>query len=526
MITDTTALEHLDEQALRRLAQELMSTVGAQSQVLAEHERVLRERDQLINEKDLKIVRLTQEIAVYRRWRFDKRSEAFKGVQRSLFDEDIDADLAAMQAELAALLPKNDKPAAPKDKPRRNTFPPELPRTEFHHEPETTTCGCGCALKRIGEDVSEKLDYTPGVFTVERHIRGKWACAACQTLTQAPVPPHIIDKGIPTPGLLAHVMVAKYQDHLPLYRQERIFGRAGLEIPRSTLSQWVGVCGVRLQPLVDALRQCMLKLPVLHADETHVPMLKPGSGKTHRSFIWTYVSGRFEQLKAVIYEFHDNRGKVNPESFLAGWKGQLVCDAYGGYHGLMAGGVTHIGCMAHARRYFFDLHKATGSDVADQALVIIRELYNIERDCKDLDTQARWRIRQTRSKPIMERYRAWLVSQRLLATDGTQLAKAIDYSLKHWPALVRYLEDGQLPIDNNSAESEIRPVAVGRSNWQFAGSLRAGKRAAAVMSLIQSARLNGHDPYVYLKDIFTRLPTHPNSRIEELLPHNWTTPTV
>lgn len=219
MITNTTALEHMDEQALRRLAQELLSTVGVQSAALAERERVLTEREQLLKEKELKIARLTQEISVYRRWRFDKRSEAYKGVQRSLFDEDIDADLAAMQAELKSLLPKTDKPAAPKDKAKRNTFPPELPRTEFHHEPETTTCGCGCALKRIGEDVSEKLDYTPGVFTVERHIRGKWTCAACQTLTQAPVPPHIIDKGIPTPGLLSQVLVAKYLDHRVLRTQ-------------------------------------------------------------------------------------------------------------------------------------------------------------------------------------------------------------------------------------------------------------------------------------------------------------------
>lgn len=526
MITNTTALEHMDEQALRRLAQELLSTVGVQSAALAERERVLTEREQLLKQKDLKIARLTQEISVYRRWRFDKRSEAYKGVQRSLFDEDIDADLAAMQAELKSLLPKTDKPAAPKDKAKRNTFPPELPRTEFHHEPETTTCGCGCALKRIGEDVSEKLDYTPGVFTVERHIRGKWTCAACQTLTQAPVPPHIIDKGIPTPSLLSQVLVAKYLDHLPLYRQERIFGRAGLEIPRSTLADWVGVCGVQLQPLVDALQRCLLKLPVLHADETPVQMLKPGSGKTHRAFIWTYASGRFEDLKAVIYQFHDSRSGTHAQAFLEDWQGSLVCDDYGGYKALSAKGVTEVGCMAHARRYFFDLYQASASDVAEQALVLFKSLYEIEELAKDLDAQARWRMRQTRSKPIAEKFHAWMISQRLLATDGTRLARALDYSLKRWTALVRFLDDGRLPIDNNRAESLIRPIAMGRSNWLFAGSLRAGKRAAAVMSLIQSAKLNGHDPYVYLKDILTRLPTHPNSKIEELLPHNWIAPPI
>lgn len=314
--------------------------------------------------------------------------------------------------------------------------------------------------------------------------------------------------------------------HLPLYRQERIFGRAGLEIPRSTLADWVGVCGVQLQPLVDALQRCLLKLPVLHADETPVQMLKPGSGKTHRAFIWTYASGRFEDLKAVVYQFHDSRSGTHAQAFLEGWQGSLVCDDYRGYKALHAKGVTEIGCMAHARRYFFDLHKATASEVAEQALVLIKSLYEIEELAKDMDIQARWRIRQTRSKPIAERFHAWMINQRLLATDGTRLAKALDYRLKRWAALVRFLDDGRLPIDNNRAESLIRPIAIGRGNWLFAGSLRAGKRAAAAMSLIQSAKLNGHDPYAYMKDILTRLPTQPNSKIEELLPHNWIAPPI
>jgi transposase len=206
--------------------------------------------------------------------------------QKTLFDEAVDADLAALEAQLAELMAAKRKDTEPApERPKRAALPPHLPRVERHHEPRDTTCPCGCQMTRIGEDVSEKLDYTPGSFTVERHVRGKWACAKCRTLTQAPVPAEIIDKGLPTSGLLAHVLVAKHSDHLPLYRQEAIFERAGLAIPRSTLAAWVGVCGVRLQPLVDAMKADLLRLPVLHADETPVAMLAPGTGKTHRAYL-------------------------------------------------------------------------------------------------------------------------------------------------------------------------------------------------------------------------------------------------
>ena len=200
---------------------------------------------------------------------------------------------------------------------------------------------------RIGEDISEKLDYAPGVFTVERHIRGKWACKACETLIQAPVPPHVIDKGIPTNGLLAQVLVAKYGDHLPLYRQERIFARAGLAIPQSTLGGWVGVCGVRLQPLVDALREELLRHSVLHADETPVQMLSPGKGKTHRAYLWAYSSTQYAEVRAVVYEFADGRSGEHARTFLGNWRGKLVVDDYSGYKAGFKLGITEIGCMAH-----------------------------------------------------------------------------------------------------------------------------------------------------------------------------------
>ena len=216
-----------------------------------------------------------------------------------------------------------------------------------------TTPRCGCTLKRIGEDVIEKLDYTPGLFTVERHIRGKWACAKCQTLIQEPVPAQIIDKGIPTAGLLAQVLVAKYADHLPLYRQEGIFARAGMALPRSTLSAWAGVCGVQLQPLVDALKNEILSHAVLHADETPVAMLKPGNKKTHRAYLWAYAPGAFEDLKAVVYDFCESRAGEHARTFLGDWKGALVCDDFAGYKQSFALGITEAGCLAHSRRKLY-----------------------------------------------------------------------------------------------------------------------------------------------------------------------------
>jgi transposase len=499
--------------------------IGMDAQQLREFaagliERVARQ-DQELRYKQLKIDQLTHEMAVLKRWKFAARSEQLHGAQGSLLAEMIDADLEAIGAELAAL--RSPAPAQPpRDQPKRTPLPAHLPRVEVRHEPEQAMCSCGCAMKRLGEDVSEKLDYTPGVFLVERHIRGKWACAKCQTLVQAPVPAAVIDKGIPTAGLLAQVLVAKYADHQPRYRQEGIFERAGLALPRSTLAQWVGICGVRLQPLVEALKAALLECSVLHADETPVAMLAPGKGKTHRAYIWSYSSTAFDALPAVVYDFAESRAAAHPKGLFGGWRGKLVCDDYSGYKGLFDNGITEVGCLAHARRKFNDLWVNHKSPLAEEALQLFGKLYDVERAARELSAEERQRLRQLQSKPIADKLREWLLLQRQKATDGTAIAKAIDYSLGRWPALMRFLDDGALPIDNNWIENRIRPIALGRSNWLFAGSLRAGKRAAAVMSLIQSARLNGHDPYRYLKDVLERLPTHPASRIGDLLPHSWT----
>jgi len=320
--------------------------------------------------------------------------------------------------------------------------------------------------------------------------------------------------------------VAKYADHLPLYRQEGIFARAGMALARSTLAQWVGVCGVQLQPLVDALKQEMLSHRVLHADETPVAMLKPGNGKTHRAYLWAYCPGAFEDLRAVVYDFCESRAGEHARHFLAtgteqAWQGHLVCDDYSAYKALFMQGIVEAGCMAHARRKLYELHVNHASHIAEAGLKFFAQLYDIERDVRELDADARLQIRQARARPVAQSLFDWLQLHRRQITNGSATAKALDYSLKRWAALTRYLDDGQLPIDNNWAENQIRPVAIGRNNWLFAGSLRAGQRAAAVMSLIQSAKLNGHDPYAYLKDVLSRLPTHRASQIAELLPHRW-----
>jgi transposase len=475
--------------------------------------------------KDAVIEKLTHENAVLKRLKFAAQSERFNAEQRSLLEEALDADLQAVGEEIERLAPA-DPAARERQQAKRQPLPANLPRREVRHEPDSTTCACGCQMKRIGEDVAEKLDYVPGVFTVERHIRGKWACAKCERLVQAPVAPHIIDKGIPTAGLLAQVLVAKYADHLPLYRQETIFERAGLAIARSTLAQWVGSAGVQLQPLVDAMRDDLLRRRVLHADETPVAMLDPGAGKTKRAYLWSYCSTRFDRDRLVVFDFAEGRAGRHAMEFLGhpgeqAWRGALVCDDYAGYKALFAQGITEAGCLAHARRKFHELWANHKSTLAEQALALFARLYEVEREVADLPSDERLHIRQAKAKPAADALHAWLLAQRQKVPPGSATAKAMDYSLGRWQALVRYIDDGDLPADNNWVENRIRPIAIGRNNWLFAGSLRAGKRAAAIMSLVHSAKLNGHEPHAYLKDVMQRLPTQPASRIGELLPHRW-----
>ena len=499
-MNETVDLHSMDEAQMRQMLQRLM--------------------DELKHKQSL-LDKLTYEMAILKRLKFAAKTEALNADQRSLLEEALEEDLQAVDDEIEQLRPAAERTT--RQLPKRLPLPAQLARQEFAHEPEVTDC-CGQAMRRMGEDVAEKLDYTPGVFTVHRHVRGKWVCACCQTLKQQPVEAHIIDKGLATTGLLAQVLVAKYADHLPLYRQEAIYARAGVPLARSTLAQWVGSCGVQLQPLVDALRQEVLAHSIVHADETPVQMLKRGSerdGKTHRAYLWAYTPGRHEDLKAVVYDFCESRAGKHAGAFLKDWRGTLLVDDFAGYKQLMGEHITEAACWAHARRKFFELHAANKSQIAEQALVQIGQLYEVERQVANVDGPERLRMRQQHSRPIVDKLHAWLSEHRTRVPEGSATARAIDYSLRRWQALTRFLDNGQLPIDNNWIENQMRPVALGRKNWLFAGSLRAGQRAAAVMSLIQSAKLNGHDPHAYLKDVMTRLPTHKASRIVELLPHRW-----
>jgi transposase len=488
--------------------------------------RALIERMQAeLKFKQTRIEALNFEIARLKRWRFGSSSESLDSHTQAVLFDAIVADTAIEDRAAAEEIKPPPAPAT-KRQAVRQVLPASLPRIERHHEIEQTHCACGQALERIGEEVSEQLDCVPAQFFVLRHIRGKYACACCQTIQAAPMPAQIIDKGIPAPGLLAQVVVAKHDDHLPLYRQSEIYARAGVHIARSSMAQWIGICGVRLTPLAEALREFILGHDVVHADETPVKLLAPGTGKTRKAYVWVYRTTNFVAQRAVLYDFSTGRGGDNARRVLQGFDATLVSDDFSGYHALQSQGVTAALCMAHARRKLFEAHQFNGSEIAGQAVALIAKLYEIEREARELQPEARRLWRQQHAKPVAEALHGWLSEQRHKLAKADVTAKAIDYSLSNWRALTRYLDDGQVPIDNNAAENAVRPLAVGRKNWLFVGSQQAGERAAAVLSLIESAKLNGHDPWAYLKDVFERLPTLKQRDLALLLPHNWRPPGI
>jgi transposase len=505
----------------------LEGTTPHPPQALTSDDAVLVSRDLLQRMQDelklnkTRIEALNFEIARLKRWRFGSSSESLDGTTQAVLFDAILVDTAL--EDRAALDERKPSPAAPATKRQavRQALPASLPRIERHHEIEQTHCACGQAFRRIGEEVSEQLDCVPAQFFVLRHIRGKYACACCQTIQAAPMPAQMIDKGIPAAGLLAQVVVAKHDDHLPLYRQSEIYARSGVQIPRSSMAQWIGICGVRLAPLADALKDFILGHHVVHADETPVPLLAPGRGKTKKAYMWVYRTTNFMAQRAVLFDFCNSRSGEHPRRMLTDFGATLVTDDYSGYHALHARGVTAAFCMAHARRKLFEAHKDNASQIAGKAVTLIAKLYEIEREARDLEPEARRLLRQQRAKPIAEALHAWLTNQRQALAKADVTAKAIDYSLSNWCALTHYLDDGNVPIDNNAAENAVRPLCLGRKNWLFVGSQQAGERAAAVLSLIESAKLNGHDPWAYLKDVFERLPTLKHRDLAQLLPHNW-----
>ena len=429
------------------------------AQVLALQSQ-LAERDAELKRRELKIQPLTLELAHHRRIRFGCKSEVFTPERRDLFIDACDEDGAAIVAELAQKTPRT--PRAHK-RSGRHRLPAELPRIEHRHDLASCTCAqCGRDLIKMGEDISEQLDVEPARFFVHRHIRPQYACRTCETVTAAPIAPAIIDGGLASPGRHAWVLIQKFLDHLPLYRIEKISERHGAPIARSTLAQWVGQLGVSLQPLVDRLTVLLKQGKVLHADETPVQQLDPGQGKTKRAYLWAYRSNDLEDAsRIVVFDYQPSRSGQHARDFLQDWRGHLMVDDYGGYKALCQQGVTELACLAHCRRKFFDLHTAGGHPVAEEALRRIGELYAIEARGRDGDELARLALRQEEARPRLKALQEWLIAQRVKTAEGCGLARAIDYTLKRWPALSRYLDQGDLPIDNNPVENAIRPIPWG-----------------------------------------------------------------
>jgi transposase len=542
-------LKGLDPAAITTLAQQMLGRIRDQQlhlqqrdERIAQQAREIERKDAELQFKTAKLEKVSFELARLKAWKFGAKTEAMSAEQRRLFEETLAEDEASLLAQLEQLqgnLPaQGESSGEQRRRPKRQALPGHLRRVEHLHEPEDTTCptpGCGRPMVRVGEDVSEKLDIVPAEFFVHRHVHGKWACKCCQVLVQEPVQAQIIDGGMPASGLVAHTLISRFVDHLPYYRQEAINARSGVHTPRSTLAQWSGRGGAALEPLYDAHKRFVLGAGVLHADETPVAMLDPGAGKTKKAYVWAYARGAFDPTPGVVYDFCAGRGAQYPIKFLGparegerGWQGTLVRDEYGVYesvvHARTHPGRTAAGCLAHARRKFDELLKANASAVAPQALRRIAEIYRAERQLAGMSGQERRAMRKRITKPLWKKLRKWLLTERGKVPDGSAAAKALDYSLKHWIALTRHLGDGDVPVDNNHLENQIRPWAMGRRAWLFAGSELAGQRAAIVKSLLQSAKLNGHDPHAYLRDVLERLPTHPASRIDELLPHRWQRP--
>ena len=481
-------------------------------------------RDTELHAAKIQIQALTLELAHLRRMRYGASSEAFSPEERDLFQETLASDLAAAQAELAkkqaeaAASAEPAPPRIPRSRAGRQPLPDHLPRIEHLHEPESCTCGlCGMALVKIGEDISEQLDVEPARFFVHRHIRPQYACRACETVSAAPIPAAVIDGGMAATGLLSWVALSKFLDHLPLYRLEQIAARDKVMLSRTTMAEWVGRLGVALQPLVDRLAMMLLERSVLHADETPVAQLDPGRGKTKRAYLWAYRSNVLETgPPIVVFDYQPSRAGTHAQTFLSRWRGHLMVDDFAGYKALFADAVTELGCMAHARRKFFDLNETQANPIAREALNRIAALYAIEAQGRDMDSVARTQLRQEQAQPQLQAMHDWLLRTRVNVANGGGTAKAIDYSLKRWEALSRYATDGRLPIDNNPLENTMRPIAIGKKNWLFAGSERAGKRAAAIQTLLATAKLNGLDPAAWLRDTLDKLPTCLNSHIEAL----------
>ena len=490
-----------DTNALQALVRQLLGALQAQS---------------------LKIAELEARIAKLKRSQFGQSSEKV-----ALEIEQLEQELDALHEEEAVqAIARPQAVQALIEKPYRKALPEHLPREVTVHEPACTCPNCGGQLRKLGEDITEVLDYVPASFKVIRHVRPKLSCRVCETIVQMPMPSLPIERGKPGPGLLAHVLVAKYADHLPLYRQSGIYAREGVDLERSTLADWVARSTALLDPLIEALRKDVLASDILHGDDTPVPVLAPGLGKTKTGRLWTYVrDGRpygSDVPPACAFYYSPDRKGQHPQSHLKTFKGVLHADGYAGFNAIFeTGTVTEAACWAHVRRKFFDAHAATSSPIAKEALERIADLYAIEAQIKGKPPDERRRCRQEQSLFLVADLKAWAETALQKISGKSELAKAMRYAQSRWPALCCYLNDGRVEIDNNAAERSIRSIALGRKNYLFAGSDTGGQRAAAIYSLIETCKLNGIDPEAYMRNILTRIADHKINRIPELLPWNW-----
>jgi len=493
---------------------------------------VVGERDSEVAFLKLMIDKLTVQLLRARRAQYGRSSEQQDDAQIVLIEG---APLYGHPASKAS-----PKTVAANSEGIERQLPAHLPRENRLHRPAATeamhdaggnACGCtacGGRLRQIGQDVSEQLEYVPARFKVIRHVRPKLACVACQAIFQAAAPSRPIARGVAGPALLANVLVSKFCDHLPLHRLARIHARDGVCFDPSTYVGWVEQCHALLEPLVAALGRYALAGVKVHADDTPVPVLDPGRGRTKTGRLWVYVrddrpAGSTEPA-AAWYRYSPNRKGEHPQTHLKDYSGILQADAYGGYGKIYATGrVDEAACWAHARRPFWEMHENQGrvaGSVAEQALQRIAALYAIEAQIRGQPPDVRRRQRQARAGPLLEDLRAWLTGMVGRVSAKSELAKAIGYSLTRWRALTRYRDDGRIEIDNNAAERALRGVALGRGNYLFMGSDAGGERAAAIYSLVETAKLNGLDPQAYLREVLARIAEHPINRIEELLPWN------
>ena len=507
-------LDGLSIAELKALLHEQHARIAAKdSQIVA--------RDAQILSNTLLIESLKLQILKLRRLQFGRRSE-----QREQQIEQLELwveELETVDAHLTSALTERVQaaPAAARTPKPRRAFPVHLPRETNTIVPCEDACpDCGGALAHLGDDVSEILELEPVRFKVIRTVRPKLACTHCDTIVQALAPTRPIERGMAGPGLLAHVLVGKYADHLPLYRQAEIYARDGVELDRTLLAQWVGNTAALLAPLTDALRKHVFAAEVVHGDDTPLPVLAPGRGKTKIGRLWTYVRDERpcagEAAPAVWFAYSPDRKGENPQAHLNDFTGVLHADGYAGFAKIYEGGqVREAACWAHVRRKFFDLHAANGSAIAAEMLDRIGALYTIEQAIRGRPPDERRAVRRERSRPALDAMHGWLQATLATLSQKSATAKAIRYALTRWDALIRFCDDGRIEIDNNAAERALRCVALGRKNFLFAGSDAGGERAAAIYSLLGSAKLNGYNPEAFLREVLTRIADHPigNARI-------------